>query len=141
MQDEYDMYAGLHKSPIFISVLAITIFLQVIIMQFLGLFFKVVPQLWQEWLVSIVIGFGSSIVSWIQRYITRNYHTIFSTSLVDLRRGGRDTKASGRSTSGRNSLQRVGSILIGDSSRTGSGSIRSVKAAPGISGKWETGRV
>ena len=124
------MYAGLLQSPIFMIVIAVSIFCQVIIMNFLGVFFKVVPLVWQEWLVGIAIGFGSSIISWTQRFITRNFSTFFSASIVDLRRGGRVTSAQGRTTSGK-SFKRVGSIVAGD--------MGSMRAAPGLDGKWGAG--
>lgn len=131
-QDEYDMYAGLHKSIIFMSVIAITVFLQVIIMQFLGLFFKVVPQLWQEWLIAAAVGFTSSLLSWAQRFITRNIGTMSLGNITELRRGGRAAVAQGRTASGKNSLQRVGSIVAGDMGG-------SMRAAPGMDGKWGAG--
>ena len=130
-QDEYDFFAGLHKSPIFLTVIAITVFAQVIIMQFLGIFFKVTPQIWQEWLIAIAVGFGSSILSWIQRFVTRNFDTLLGRSVVELRRGRRVATASGRTNSGRQSLKRVGSIVAGD--------MGSVRAAPGLDGKWGAG--
>lgn len=102
-------------------------------MQYFGIFFKVVPQTWQEWLVAIAIGFGSSILSWIQRFLTRNFETILGKSVVELRRGRRVATAVGhRTSSGRNSLRRVGSIVAGDNG----GSIRAV---PGLDGKWGAG--
>ncbi len=39
--DEYDFFSGLTKSPIFMAVIVITMGLQAIIMNFMGLFFSV----------------------------------------------------------------------------------------------------
>ncbi len=41
INDEYDFFVGLEKSPVFVAVIVITIVLQIIIMQALGLFFSV----------------------------------------------------------------------------------------------------
>ncbi|GAX78129.1 hypothetical protein CEUSTIGMA_g5571.t1 [Chlamydomonas eustigma] len=56
INDEYDFFSGLHKSPIFLTVLLITIGLQALIINFMGIFFTVVPLSWLEWLVCIAVG-------------------------------------------------------------------------------------
>lgn len=70
INDEYNVFEGLHKSPIFLGVLTITIGLQAIIINFLGLFFKVVPLNWEEWLACIAIGLGAFPVSFLTRWLT-----------------------------------------------------------------------
>ncbi|GAX84709.1 hypothetical protein CEUSTIGMA_g12131.t1 [Chlamydomonas eustigma] len=39
INDEYDFFSGLHKSPIFLAVLLITIGLQALIINFMDIFF------------------------------------------------------------------------------------------------------
>ncbi|GAX78699.1 hypothetical protein CEUSTIGMA_g6137.t1 [Chlamydomonas eustigma] len=104
INDEYDFFiSGLHKSPIFLAVLLITIGLQALIINFMGIFFTVVPLSWQEWLVCIAVGFGSCVVSWITRFISRNMAC--SSRDILLLRKDRQTllgrTLSGRSMSGR----------------------------------------
>jgi hypothetical protein len=73
IKDEYNMFEGLHRSPIFLAVLAITLSLQAVIMQTpVGRFFKVLPLNWAEWGVSIAIGLTAFPVSLITRIISRH---------------------------------------------------------------------
>ncbi len=44
---------------------------QAIIINFLGIFFKVEPLDWKEWLVSLAIGTGAWPLSWLTRFISR----------------------------------------------------------------------
>jgi Ca2+-transporting ATPase len=72
IKDEYNMFEGLHRSPIFLAVLAITLGLQAIIMQTpVGKFFKVLPLNAAEWGVSFAIGLTAFPVSLITRIISR----------------------------------------------------------------------
>lgn len=72
INDELNMFEGLHKSPIFLGVIAITVALQVIIMQTkMGIFFKVEPVNGTEWGISIAIGVGAVIVSFLTRLISQ----------------------------------------------------------------------
>ena len=64
------MFEGLHRSPIFLAVIAITIGLQAIIMQTkMGMFFKVIPLNGTEWGLSIAIGASSVPVSVVTRLL------------------------------------------------------------------------
>ncbi|KAG2453047.1 hypothetical protein HYH02_002382 [Chlamydomonas schloesseri] len=72
INDEYDIFAGLFTNWIFMAVLAITMGAQAIIINFLGMFFKVQPLDWKEWLVSLAIGSGAWPLSLITRFISRN---------------------------------------------------------------------
>ncbi|TYH56513.1 hypothetical protein ES332_D08G024700v1 [Gossypium tomentosum] len=58
--DEVNIFRGLCKNYLFIGIVAITIILQAIIVEFLGKFAKTEKLSWQLWLVSIGIGF----ISW-----------------------------------------------------------------------------
>lgn len=122
INDEYDFFSGLLTSPIFMAVIAITVGLQAIIINFLGLFFKVIPLDWHEWLVSFAVGFLTCIVSWIIRFVSRNCG--WNGDVLMLRRGLR-RNASGRTTSGRTASGRAFSGRTADgraiSGRTTSG--------------------
>jgi hypothetical protein len=72
INDEYNVFEGLHKSTLFLIILAVIIFCQAMIINFLGYFFKVEPLQWNEWLVSIAIGSGAMIWSLIIRAVSRN---------------------------------------------------------------------
>ncbi|KAB2068300.1 hypothetical protein ES319_A08G021900v1 [Gossypium barbadense] len=58
--EEVNIFRGLSKNYLFIGIVAITIILQAIIVEFLGKFAKTEKLSWQLWLVSIGIGF----ISW-----------------------------------------------------------------------------
>lgn len=73
IKDEYNMFQGLHRSPIFLAVLAITLGLQAIIMQTpVGKFFKVLPLNAAEWGVCVAIGFTAFPVSLLTRVISQH---------------------------------------------------------------------
>lgn len=76
INDEYNVFEGFFRSPIFSIVLAITVGAQVIIMFFLGGIFKTQPQTWQEWLAAIGIGAGSLVVSFLTRFISRTFFPV-----------------------------------------------------------------
>ncbi|KAI8477413.1 MAG: hypothetical protein J3K34DRAFT_453016 [Monoraphidium minutum] len=72
INDELNVFEGLHKSPIFIGVLAVTIGLQVVIMMTkMGIFFKVIPISGAEWGISIAIGAFAIVVSVLTRLFSR----------------------------------------------------------------------
>ena len=72
INDEVNMFAGLHRSPIFIGVILVTVALQVIIMQTkMGVFFKVTPLNGAEWGVSVAIGAGAVLVSVLTRLLAQ----------------------------------------------------------------------
>eukprot|EP00877_Chromochloris_zofingiensis_P010936 jgi/Chrzof1/6096/Cz17g09160.t1 len=77
INDELNVFEDLHKSPIFLAVIVITIGLQVIIIQTpVSNFFKIAPLNGPEWGVSIAIGLGAVPVSIATRLITRCLPTI-----------------------------------------------------------------
>ncbi|GAX73955.1 hypothetical protein CEUSTIGMA_g1405.t1 [Chlamydomonas eustigma] len=68
INDELTIFNGIHHSPIFMSVMVITLGFQALIMCTpFGVFFKVVPLTWTEWLITTAIGFGSIPVSLLTR--------------------------------------------------------------------------
>uniref|UniRef100_A0A383WGV1 Calcium-transporting ATPase n=1 Tax=Tetradesmus obliquus TaxID=3088 RepID=A0A383WGV1_TETOB len=72
INDEYNFFEGLHKSTLFLVILAIIVFCQTMIINFLGFFFKVQPLTWQEWLFTIAIGAGAMLWSTAVRFLSRN---------------------------------------------------------------------
>ncbi|XP_047249430.1 calcium-transporting ATPase 10, plasma membrane-type isoform X2 [Capsicum annuum] len=58
--DEINVFKGVHKNRLFVSIVGLTVVLQVIIIFFLGKFTSTVRLSWQLWLVSIGIG----MISW-----------------------------------------------------------------------------
>ncbi|CAB4262079.1 unnamed protein product [Prunus armeniaca] len=83
--DEFNIFKGITKNRLFMGIIAITLVLQVIIIEFLGKFTKTVKLEWNHWLISIVIAF----VSWplavvgklipvpetpLFKYFTRRFH-------------------------------------------------------------------
>lgn len=57
--DEFNVFSGVTKNRLFMGIIAITVVLQVLIIEFLGKFAKTVRLNWKLWLVSVVIGFMS----------------------------------------------------------------------------------
>eukprot|EP00879_Flechtneria_rotunda_P002036 GHRR01002214.1.p1 GENE.GHRR01002214.1~~GHRR01002214.1.p1 ORF type:complete len:850 (+),score=231.92 GHRR01002214.1:2125-4674(+) len=72
INDEYNVFEGLNTSTLFLAILGFIIFCQVMIINFLGMFFHIQPLHWQEWLVTVAIGGGAMIWSLIVRFISRN---------------------------------------------------------------------
>ncbi|VVA22232.1 Hypothetical predicted protein [Prunus dulcis] len=83
--DEFNIFKGITKNRLFMGIVAITLVLQVIIVEFLGKFTKTVKLEWNHWLISIVIAF----ISWplavvgklipvpetpFFKYFTRRFH-------------------------------------------------------------------
>ena len=72
IRDEYNVFEGMFKSPIFFGVLATTTLLQVIIMQTpVSKIFKIIPINGIEWAVSIGFGLFSLPLSFATRFISR----------------------------------------------------------------------
>ncbi|XP_058107272.1 putative calcium-transporting ATPase 11, plasma membrane-type [Magnolia sinica] len=61
--EKINVFRGLFSSWVFIGVMVATVVFQVIIIEFLGTFASTVPLSWQLWLISILIGSVSMIVS------------------------------------------------------------------------------
>ncbi|KAE8660295.1 Calcium-transporting ATPase 8, plasma membrane-type [Hibiscus syriacus] len=67
--DEVNIFRGLSKNYLFIGIVAITVILQAVIVEFLGKFAKTVQLSWQLWLVSVAIGFISWPLALIGKFI------------------------------------------------------------------------
>ena len=71
IRDEYNLLEGFFHSYVFMAIISITVGLQIIIMFFLGGIFSVNRQTWEEWVVAIAIGAGSTVLSLLTRFISR----------------------------------------------------------------------
>eukprot|EP00878_Enallax_costatus_P010039 GHUV01010478.1.p1 GENE.GHUV01010478.1~~GHUV01010478.1.p1 ORF type:complete len:1008 (+),score=247.34 GHUV01010478.1:318-3341(+) len=74
INDEYNVFEGLYKSALSLTLIAAIVGCQVAIMKIgaLSNFFKVQPLEWDEWLVSIAIGVGGILWSMAVRFLSRN---------------------------------------------------------------------
>jgi len=71
INNEYTIFHGILQSPIFLTVIVVTLGLQAIIINLLGMFFKVNPLTWHEWLVSMAVGAGIILWSFMLRFFAR----------------------------------------------------------------------
>ncbi|KAK0572092.1 hypothetical protein LWI29_033831 [Acer saccharum] len=55
--DEKNIFSGITKNRLFMGIVALTIVLQILIIEFLGNFFSIVRLNWKHWIISVVIGF------------------------------------------------------------------------------------
>ena len=95
INDELLTFEGIHRSPIFLAVVAVTAGLQAIIMQTpLGMFFKVGPLTAAEWGVSVAIGATALPLSFLTRLAGR-----LMPGGVRRRRGRRTLSGGARRTS------------------------------------------
>ncbi|GMN55261.1 hypothetical protein TIFTF001_024380 [Ficus carica] len=58
--EEFNIFKGITKNYLFLGIIAITVVLQIMIIEFLGKFAKTVRLNWNQWLISVAIGF----ISW-----------------------------------------------------------------------------
>ncbi|KAL5230431.1 hypothetical protein ABZP36_029207 [Zizania latifolia] len=63
--EERNIFKGISKNHLFIGIIAVTTVFQILIIEFLGKFFKTVRLNWRLWLVSVAIG----IISWPLAYL------------------------------------------------------------------------
>ncbi|EEE68995.1 calcium-transporting ATPase 5, plasma membrane-type-like isoform X1 [Oryza sativa Japonica Group] len=63
--EERNVFKGITKNHLFMGIIAITTVFQILIIEFLGKFFKTVRLNWRLWLVSVAIG----IISWPLAYL------------------------------------------------------------------------
>ncbi|GLC43787.1 hypothetical protein PLESTB_000907900 [Pleodorina starrii] len=125
INDEYTIFVGLLTNPIFVGVIAITIVFQVMIINvpFINSkFFKVQPLTWQEWLITVAIGFCAIPLSLITRFVTK----VLPENCL---RGTRVHAATGRTLSGKP----VGGRTVSGGARTASGA-RTVSGSRAMSG-------
>jgi len=52
-----NVFEGIFTNPIFVSIIVITIVVQVLIVEFGGIAVKTVPLSWDEWLYCVLIGY------------------------------------------------------------------------------------
>ncbi|KAJ0090071.1 hypothetical protein Patl1_14094 [Pistacia atlantica] len=55
--DEKNIFRGITKNHLFMGIVALTVVLQIIIVEFLGKFTSTVRLNWKHWIISVVIGF------------------------------------------------------------------------------------
>ncbi|KAG2626611.1 hypothetical protein PVAP13_3KG373300 [Panicum virgatum] len=67
--EKINVFRGILKNWIFISILTATVLFQVIIVEFLGTFANTVPLSWELWLLSVILGSVSMIVAVILKCI------------------------------------------------------------------------
>ncbi|XAR68483.1 Calcium-transporting ATPase [Bertholletia excelsa] len=67
--EKINIFRGMFTSWIFIAIMVFTVAFQVIIVEFLGTFARTVPLSWQFWLLSILIGAVSMVVSVVLKCI------------------------------------------------------------------------
>jgi len=67
--EKINVFRGILKNWVFISILTTTIIFQVIIVEFLGTFANTVPLSWELWLLSAVLGSVSLVISVILKCI------------------------------------------------------------------------
>ncbi|KAK9158607.1 hypothetical protein Scep_005181 [Stephania cephalantha] len=67
--EKINVFRGMFRSWVFIGVMVATVVFQIIIVEFLGTFASTVPLSWQLWLLSVLIGAVSMIVSVILKCI------------------------------------------------------------------------
>ncbi|QHO21975.1 hypothetical protein HN51_064341 [Arachis hypogaea] len=58
--DEFNIFKGVTRNYLFMGIVALTVVLQIIIIEFLEKFVKTVKLTWQQWLICVIIGF----ISW-----------------------------------------------------------------------------
>jgi P-type Ca2+ transporter type 2C len=67
--DEWRVFTGLHKNPIFMGVIVITIALQIFIVEVGGLFTKTSGLTAVQWLVTSAIGLGVIPLGILMRFL------------------------------------------------------------------------
>eukprot|EP01125_Pyxidicula_operculata_P002922 TRINITY_DN1285_c0_g1_i1.p1 TRINITY_DN1285_c0_g1~~TRINITY_DN1285_c0_g1_i1.p1 ORF type:complete len:1037 (-),score=200.32 TRINITY_DN1285_c0_g1_i1:62-3142(-) len=69
VNQQINVFIGLHKNLVFISIIVITIVAQIIIIEFGGEALKTVPLTWDQWLICVAIGALSLVVGTLLRLI------------------------------------------------------------------------
>nr|ASM90234.1 calcium-transporting ATPase plasma membrane-type [Sesuvium portulacastrum] len=86
-----NVFEGLHRNPLFISIIGITIILQVMMVEFLKKFANTVRLSWQQWLACIVIAVISWPIGFLVKFIPVPQEPIF-TSIAKLLRTARKNR-------------------------------------------------
>ncbi|KAJ0031915.1 hypothetical protein Pint_13978 [Pistacia integerrima] len=83
--DEKNIFRGITKNHLFMGIVALTVVLQIIIVEFLGKFTSTVRLNWKHWIISVVIGFISNQLKVNILNITTLAETFFPfVTLVDI---------------------------------------------------------
>ncbi|XP_024533916.1 calcium-transporting ATPase 8, plasma membrane-type [Selaginella moellendorffii] len=91
--DKLNVFSGFFRNPLFCGVVSVTAVLQVIIVFFLGKFFKTTRLGWNHWVLSIVVGFLSLVVGFFGKLIPVPKKPIITTHKVKKKRA-RSSKGS-----------------------------------------------
>ncbi|KAK3221270.1 hypothetical protein Dsin_008295 [Dipteronia sinensis] len=67
--DEKNIFAGITKNRLFMGIVALTIVLQILIIEFLGKFASTVRLNWKHWIISVVIGFIGWPLAFLGKFI------------------------------------------------------------------------
>lgn len=67
--DEKNIFQGITKNHLFMGIVAITVVLQIIIIEFLGKFTSTVRLNWKHWIISVVIGFISWPLAFLGKFV------------------------------------------------------------------------
>lgn len=54
--DEFNIFKGVTKNYLFMGIIALTVVLQIVIIEFLGKFTTTVRLNWKQWLICVIIG-------------------------------------------------------------------------------------
>ncbi|KAH7572514.1 hypothetical protein JRO89_XS04G0268000 [Xanthoceras sorbifolium] len=67
--DEKNIFKGITKNRLFMGIVALTVVLQILIIEFLGKFASTVRLNWKHWIISVVIGFVSWPLAFLGKFI------------------------------------------------------------------------
>ncbi|KAK2640630.1 hypothetical protein Ddye_028425 [Dipteronia dyeriana] len=67
--DEKNIFAGITKNHLFMGIVALTVVLQILIIEFLGKFASTVRLNWKQWIISVVIGFIGWPLAFVGKFI------------------------------------------------------------------------
>ncbi|KAK2646232.1 hypothetical protein Ddye_021427 [Dipteronia dyeriana] len=67
--DEKNIFAGITKNRLFMGIVALTVVLQILIIEFLGKFASTVRLNWKHWIISVVIGFIGWPLAFLGKFI------------------------------------------------------------------------
>ncbi|XP_061990312.1 calcium-transporting ATPase 10, plasma membrane-type-like isoform X2 [Rosa rugosa] len=81
--DEFNIFKGITKNYLFMGIIAVTLVLQILIVEFLGKFTTTVRLNWKHWLISVVIAFISWPLAVVGKFIPVSetpFHRYFTRS-------------------------------------------------------------
>jgi Ca2+-transporting ATPase len=68
---EFNIFANIHKSFMFLLIFGVTVVCQIMIVELFGRFANTRPLTWYQWLVSVIVGVMCIPFSLLVRLITR----------------------------------------------------------------------